>query len=148
MRRLARAVLLLAVLGAGTLVLSRTLASDPDAFPSDDGPANPLPPCPASPNCVRLTRLYPVDADTLFARARDALAALGPATLDAGARRADAVFRVFVFYDDVALRVEPFGTGSALHLRSASRVGYSDFGVNERRVRRFLDALHRRLPGA
>ncbi|GIV58872.1 MAG: hypothetical protein KatS3mg042_1785 [Rhodothermaceae bacterium] len=143
MRRLARAVLLLALLGVGTLVLSRTLATDPDAFPSDDGPANPLPPCPASPNCVRLTRLYPVDADTLFARARDALAALGPATLDADprTRRADAVFRVVVFNDDVALRVEPFGTGSALHLRSASRVGYSDFGVNERRVRRFLDAL-------
>ncbi len=55
------------------------------------------------------------------------------------------VFRVGPFKDDAAIRVTRENGGSALHLRSAGRVGYSDFGVNGRRVRRFLEALTERL---
>lgn len=39
---------------------------------------------------------------------------------------------LFKFVDDVALRFDP--VENQIHLRSASRLGYSDFGVNKRRV--------------
>ena len=110
-------------------------------------PDNPLPPCPASPNCVRQTRRFDLPAETLFDRAREALEALGPSALKASpeTRRLDAVFTVFVFKDDVALRLEPDAAGAILHIRSASRLGYRDFGVNQRRVVQFFQALEKRL---
>ena len=51
------------LIGAGLLVVggiaaSRLLTTDPSAFPADDGPASPLPPCPDSPNCVRTTWVF------------------------------------------------------------------------------------------
>jgi uncharacterized protein (DUF1499 family) len=67
--------------------------------------------------------------------------------------RAAAVFRVaWVFQDDVAVAVtaRPEG-GSLLHARSASRVGYSDLGVNRRRLQRLREAVNMALmtmPGA
>lgn len=39
---------------------------------------------------------------------------------------------LFKFVDDLALRFDP--VENRIHLRSASRVGYSDFGVNRRRA--------------
>ncbi len=108
-------------------------------------PENPLPSCPNSPNCVRQTHLFDFPADTLFARAQATLETLGPSSLSATpeTRRLDAVFTVFLFKDDMALAVEPHEEGAALHIRSASRVGYSDFGVNQRRVKRFFIELER-----
>ncbi len=46
----------------------------------------------------------------------------------------------FRFKDDVVLRVRPTedGTGSIIDMRSISRVGQSDLGVNAKRVRSFL----------
>jgi uncharacterized protein (DUF1499 family) len=40
--------------------------------------------------------------------------------------------RVFRFVDDVEFRMVP--TDGLIHVRSGSRVGYSDLGVNRRRV--------------
>jgi uncharacterized protein (DUF1499 family) len=40
--------------------------------------------------------------------------------------------RVFRFVDDVEFRM--VSTGGMIHVRSGSRVGYSDLGVNRRRV--------------
>ena len=51
----------------------------------------------------------------------------------------------FGFKDDVVVRVERAGTGSRVDVRSKSRVGHSDLGVNARRVRDFLAALAARL---
>ena len=47
------------------------------------------------------------------------------------------------FYDDVVVRVGPAGdgTGSRVDIRSVSRIGISDFGVNARRIRAFRDAM-------
>jgi len=45
------------------------------------------------------------------------------------------------FVDDVKIEVLPAAEGSRLLLRSASRVGLSDFGTNGRRLRAFLAAL-------
>ena len=64
---------------------------------------------------------------------------------DPESRRLDAVFTVFLFKDDVALRIEPHDDGAALHIRSASRTGYSDLGVNKRRVKKFFAELEKRL---
>ncbi len=90
---------------------------------------------------------YDVPADSLFRAARQALDALGPVALrlpdGTAARRAEAVYRVaLVFKDDVAVEVAPReDAGSVLFVRSASRVGYSDLGVNRRRVERLLAAV-------
>jgi uncharacterized protein (DUF1499 family) len=50
------------------------------------------------------------------------------------------------FVDDVHVEVVPHGKNGALvSLRSASRVGLSDFGTNGRRLRAFLAALDEQL---
>lgn len=53
--------------------------------------------------------------------------------------------RFFRFKDDVVVRVRPDsdGSGSTIDMRSISRVGVSDVGVNARRVRDFLVELQR-----
>ena len=114
-------------------------------------PENPLPPCPGTPNCERTARPYEIPPDTLFVAAQRALEALGPVTLrlpdSPSGRRAEAVYRVaLVFKDDVDVAVRTRADGdSALYVRSASRVGYSDLGVNRRRVHRLLDAVDEAL---
>lgn len=47
------------------------------------------------------------------------------------------------FQDDVVIRVLPTadGKGSLVDMRSVSRIGVSDFGVNAKRIRAFLAAL-------
>jgi uncharacterized protein (DUF1499 family) len=110
-------------------------------------PDTPLSPCPDTPNCERVARAYDVPPDTLYGAAERALEALGPVTLrrpdSSAARRLEAVYRVaLIFKDDVDVAVRARdGGGSALYVRSASRVGHSDLGVNRRRVDRFLEAV-------
>lgn len=137
------------LLVGGGIVLSRMFTTDRDDFPSDSGPPNPLPECPNSPNCVRVTWVFDLAPDALFKRAAAAIRNAGASSMDVDQteRRIDAVFDVFVFKDDVAAEVEAFGDGAAMHLRSASRVGYSDLGVNGRRVRRIEKLLSVGLPG-
>jgi uncharacterized protein (DUF1499 family) len=45
------------------------------------------------------------------------------------------------FVDDVEIEVEPSGAGSRIRVRSASRVGMTDFGTNARRIRTYLARL-------
>jgi uncharacterized protein (DUF1499 family) len=47
------------------------------------------------------------------------------------------------FKDDVVIRIEPTpdGAGSRVNMRSISRVGVSDLGVNAKRIRAFLKAM-------
>ncbi|MCQ8185479.1 DUF1499 domain-containing protein [Parvularcula maris] len=52
-----------------------------------------------------------------------------------------ATIPVFGFKDDVDVEVLPADGGSTLAVFSRSRVGYSDLGVNARRVKRLLEAL-------
>lgn len=62
---------------------------------------------------------------------------------DSGAGRIEASQRSrwFRFTDDVVIRVAAAGSGSRVDLRSVSRVGRGDFGVNAARVRGYLAAL-------
>ena len=81
--------------------------------------------------------------DEAFAWARQAAEAEGwrivrvePATWELDAT--DTLFW-FGFKDDIAVRVRPDGRGgSVVDVRSASRVGLSDVGVNARRIRSYL----------
>jgi uncharacterized protein (DUF1499 family) len=47
----------------------------------------------------------------------------------------------FGFTDDIVLRIAAEGSGSRVDLRSVSRVGRSDLGVNAARIQRFVKAL-------
>ena len=116
--------------------------------------ANPLPACPPrASNCARTSVPFEATPERVFEAAVAALrSASGPmigraesVTEDAPRLHADAVFLTFGFRDDVAIRVVPEGAGAVLHVRSASRVGRSDLGVNGRRVRAVVAEAGRAL---
>lgn len=54
------------------------------------------------------------------------------------------------FTDDIVVRIRPLsdGSGSAVDVRSSSRVGVGDMGANARRVRLFLNDLHKQVGDA
>lgn len=109
--------------------------------------SNPLEPCPSTPNCVRESiRLNGERPQQVLALAQKAAERLGPASISVeDSLRIHAVYRVLLFRDDVHLAVEPAGDASILHIRSASRTGQSDLGVNRRRVNDFYRELERLL---
>lgn len=111
-----------------------------------------LPSCPSSPNCVSSQA---ADSDHFIApfkikgKPEDAFAALKKVLSEqsrtvvteatADTLHAEATSLVFRFVDDVqAILDEDAGL---IHIRSASRVGYSDFGVNRRRMEVLRAAL-------
>lgn len=53
--------------------------------------------------------------------------------------RAVFVTKIFRFRDDVELRMEP--EKGLIHIRSSSRVGHSDFGQNQKRVKKIRAAF-------
>jgi uncharacterized protein (DUF1499 family) len=59
---------------------------------------------------------------------------------------ASATSRIFGFVDDVAIRVRGESGGARIDVRSRSRLGQGDFGVNAARIRAFMRALQR--PGS
>jgi uncharacterized protein (DUF1499 family) len=67
-------------------------------------------------------------------RARKAILATGGSILDQedGYLRATYTTRIFRFVDDVELRLD--ADQKVIHLRSASRVGSSDLGLNRKRM--------------
>jgi uncharacterized protein (DUF1499 family) len=56
----------------------------------------------------------------------------------AGRIEATATTPWFGFKDDVVVRVRPEGSGSRIDVRSVSRVGKSDLGMNAKRIRSYL----------
>ena len=109
--------------------------------------ADKLAPCPDSPNCVSSLA---VDAEHAVAplsfngdpeTAWDALKAVvlkqkrtRITRVDDHYLQAECRSLVFRFVDDLAFLLVP--GEQLIHVRSASRTGYSDFGVNHRRVER------------
>jgi uncharacterized protein (DUF1499 family) len=59
----------------------------------------------------------------------------------AGHLEATATTRFFRFKDDVIVRARPDPAGSIVDVRSVSRVGRSDLGMNAKRVRKFTQDL-------
>lgn len=81
----------------------------------------------------------------LFARAKAAAEAMGweivDANADQGRIEATATTLFFGFKDDVVIRIRSEGAGSRLDIRSVSREGLSDLGVNAKRIREFMTKL-------
>jgi len=53
--------------------------------------------------------------------------------------------RWFRFTDDIVIRVAGDEVGSRIDMRSTSRNGTSDYGVNSARIRAYMDALRKRI---
>ncbi len=115
-----------------------------------------LAPCPASPNCV--CSEYSDDSHAVAAFAFDGDAARAWAALRAAVEslprtkvvssgadylKAEARSAVFRFVDDVEFRLDA-ETG-LIHVRSASRVGYSDLGANRKRVEALRERFNQQL---
>ncbi len=94
--------------------------------------------CPSSPNCASSEADAPDKKKVkplkgTLAQARDAIVSLGGMITSEREGYISAEFKskLFGFVDDVELRSGEDGT---VHIRSASRVGYSDRGVNKQRI--------------
>lgn len=91
---------------------------------------------------LRLKDVPPAEA---FARAERTARAMGwqivAVAPDALRIEATDTTLFFGFKDDIVIRVRPEGSGSIVDMRSLSRVGTSDVGVNAKRIRNFLARL-------
>lgn len=113
---------------AGPAVAAQQRAAYPDLVPLDLA----APP----------ERVFPV----VEAAARDLgweIVAAAPAE---GRLEATATTAWFGFKDDVVVRVRAKGTGSRVDVRSLSRIGVGDLGVNAARVRAFLERMRAASP--
>jgi uncharacterized protein (DUF1499 family) len=142
-----------ALLVAAGIPLVLTLLSALARRPGNLGVRNGrLAPCPASPNCVCSQDDDPahhVEPIPFTGSPHVALAFLVTAVtaqprtrlLTVGGNYLHAEFgsRVFRFVDDVEFLID--ADQGVIHVRSASRAGYSDFGVNRRRIETLRAAL-------
>lgn len=114
--------------------------------------------CPNSPNCVstqtaqREKRLLPIPYRGDPQRVKDILKkivlALPRTRLEEeSAHYLHFTFKslIFGFVDDVEFLLDP--ATQVVHFRSASRVGYSDLGVNRKRMQDLIQRLTQRLNG-
>jgi|GEM_PF-5013809 len=148
MKRPLLAGLAVAVAGVAGGIASAVLGSRPDGVGAD----GPLAPCGPALNCFRSRR--PVAAtperalDASEAVLRDWSDPLTGRTISVE-RTSDgvrAVIQLGPFRDDVTLAAEARADGGAmLFIRSASRVGGSDLGINRLRGLRLLDATEARI---
>lgn len=113
---------------------------------------NRLADCPESPNCActQATRAeQQIEPIPLTGTAQEAMAAIRSAVDQTGGMRvvtsegtylhATASSLVFRFVDDVEFFVDE--EQRVIHLRSASRVGYSDMGANARRLAQLRQSI-------
>lgn len=111
-----------------------------------------LQPCPDRPNCVSSQadnlsqRMEPLpftgDPEAALDKIKRILAGQPRATLVSSTSdylHVECKSLVFRFVDDVEFLVDR--TASVIHFRSASRVGYSDWGVNRQRMERVREAF-------
>ncbi len=103
---------------------------------------NPLPECPDSPNCERTQQTFQMDSATVLNLADQTLRVMNAETVEWNeeTKEIHAVFKIPVFgwRDDVHIAAKSMGEETILYIRSASREGYSDLGVNKRRVNKFF----------
>ena len=91
------------------------------------------------------TMVSKLTPDALFDRAQQAAQQCGWRLADADRKdlRIEAVDTsvLYGFKDDIVVRIRADAGGSRMDVRSASRVGRSDLGVNAARIRRYLQRL-------
>jgi len=137
------------LLGLGAyIVMAVQSQRQPDGLGLQDGP---LRPCPDSPNCVcseahtQGDSQHAIDAlqgdAALWQSLAERLSALGGVIRQREGDYMHVTFTtpVFRYVDDVELRFDR--TAGLIQIRSASRIGRSDFGVNRQRVERIRQAL-------
>jgi uncharacterized protein (DUF1499 family) len=114
-----------------------------------------LAPCPSSPNCVSSDAdpsdsthwvppfLLATDPDAAWAAARSAVTTALPrteiVTESPGYLHAECTSGWMGFVDDLELQLR--ASDGVIAVRSASRLGYGDFGVNRKRVEELRGAL-------
>lgn len=95
------------------------------------------------PGATAVIRAEPVDE--AFTRARDAVKAAGLRVVSddvrSGRLEAVATSGWYGFKDDLMVRIRPENAGARIDMRSVSRVGVSDLGVNCARISRLRQAL-------
>ncbi len=114
-----------------------------------------LQPCPGSPNCVLsqdadekhsiAPLAYTGSREQIFPLVRDLVTAMDRVTLvseDKNYLRFEFRTKIFGFVDDVEFL---FADEPLIHVRSASRTGYSDLGVNRKRVEQIRKQLDEAL---
>lgn len=147
MRTLVFALAMLIVAGSAT-----GCAQTPAPGPAADRSSGGLAPCPASPNCVCSTdpaspaaiaplRYDPAGGEPMEALARAVTTLPGShiVTRDGPYLHATITSRWLGFIDDLECLASP--EDHAIHVRSASRLGYYDFGANRRRVEALRQAF-------
>ncbi|MFO7798132.1 MAG: DUF1499 domain-containing protein [Rhodohalobacter sp.] len=101
--------------------------------------------CPDSPNCIIVSKKFETELGQLFQFLEKAFVDLNPHEIEADSSefKIQSVFKIplFGFKDDVLAIVEKDGPNSLVHIKSSSRVGYSDLGVNRRRVKKIFRKL-------
>ena len=109
-----------------------------------------LAPCPDTPNCVSSQAknasqrvdpiLFPRDSASAWSRLREVIASMKGARITeekVGSLQAEFRSALFGFVDDVEFRMAE--DAGRIDVRSASRTGYFDFGVNRRRVEKIRE---------
>jgi uncharacterized protein (DUF1499 family) len=132
------------------IVLALAMFGPASALPASS--AERLPACPASPNCVSSDadgERHGIAAFALVSppeeawrAARRAVAALPRTRIVAESDtvlRAECSSAMFAFVDDLELQLRP--AQGIIAVRSASRIGWSDLGVNRHRVEAIRAAL-------
>lgn len=131
--------------GLGCLLMITGCASTPPQLGVNNGQ---LTPCPDKPNCVNSFAsdeeqyVAPLQHTGTAPEIRNNLLAVlkkipnsAVTVTEANYVRAEFTSKVFSFVDDVEFYFpDSDSTETTIHLRSASRVGYSDFGVNRKRI--------------
>lgn len=117
-----------------------------------------LRPCPGTPNCVvsegsgKDSYIEPLtfsgEPGAAWEHAKEALTGLGGRIEKDTGDYLWATFRsrIWRFVDDTELRLD--AAGKVIHVRSASRVGKGDLGVNRKRVERLRNLFKTRHLGA
>jgi len=133
---------------AGMALLSCTGKRPVNIGVSDSG----LAPCPTSPNCVSSDAVdnshsipplqLDVPPNAAWKTARELVAQLPRTHIvqeTSGYLHAECQSALLGFVDDLELHLRP--AENIIAIRSASRLGYADFGVNRRRVEALRQAL-------
>lgn len=105
----------------------------------------PFNPCPTTPNCHIDYVDIRVGTDKGLGLIHRTLKSMGARNININRNRLTSEFRVLVFTDDVQVIAEPTDQGCRVWIRSSSRVGEYDLGVNARRVKKFFTKLSRSI---
>jgi len=108
--------------------------------------------CPSSPNCINSEDLSinPInipktETKLVWSLLQQVITEQGGNIQSKSTKYLSAIFisGIFGFIDDIEARIDL--DAKVIHLRSASRVGYYDFGVNGRRLKAIKKALQLKL---